>query len=48
MDDHNRLSKMGYTHEKPKLKEDNTNDKSDDSEGMDKVQLLKKNLRMKK
>tara|TARA_X000000950_G_scaffold285777_1_gene392638 strand:- start:1481 stop:2305 length:825 start_codon:yes stop_codon:yes gene_type:complete len=38
IDDHNRLSKMGYTHDKPKMKEDNTNDKSDDGEGMDKVQ----------
>ena len=55
VDDHNRLSKMGYTHDDPKkkedpshsvviksmkkkMKEDNTNDKSDDGEGMDKVQ----------
>ena len=53
--DHNRLTKMGYTHEDPKkkedashsvvirsqknkMKEDNTNDKSDDGEGLDKVQ----------
>lgn len=50
MDDHNRLSKMGYTHEKPKLKEDNTNDKSDDGEGMDKVQpkALKKKFKDRK
>ena len=55
VDDHNRLSKMGYTHDDPKkkedpshsvviksnkkkMKEDNTNDKSDDGEGLDKVQ----------
>ena len=53
--DHNRLTKMGYTHDDPKkkedpshsvvirsqkkkMKEDNTNDKSDDGEGLDKVQ----------
>ena len=53
--DHNRLTKMGYTPDDPKkkedpshsvvirsqkkkMKEDNTNDKSDDGEGLDKVQ----------
>ena len=64
VDDHNRLSKMGYTHDDPKkkedpshsvviksqkkkMKEDNTNDKSDDGEGMDKVQpkALKKKFK---
>jgi len=67
MDDHNRLSKMGYTHDDPKkkedpshsvviksqkkkMKEDNTNDKSDDGEGMDKVQpkALKKKFKDRK
>ena len=38
VDDHNKLAKMGYTHDDPKKKEDNTNDKSDDGEGLDKVQ----------
>ena len=67
VDDHNRLSKMGYTHDDPKkkedpshsvviksqkkkMKEDNTNDKSDDGEGMDKVQpkALKKKFKDRK
>ena len=67
MDDHNRLSKMGYTHDDPKkkedpslsvviksqkkkMKEDTTNDKSDDGEGMDKVQpkALKKKFKDRK
>ena len=67
VDDHNRLSKMGYTHDDPKkkedpshsvviksqkkkMKEDNTNDKSDDGEGMDKVQpkSLKKKFKDRK
>lgn len=34
-EDHERMSKMGYTHDKPK--EDASNDKSDDGEGLDKV-----------
>ena len=65
--DHNRLTKMGYTHDDPKkkedpshsvviksqkkkMKEDNTNDKSDDGEGMDKVQpkALKKKFKDRK
>ena len=67
VDDHNRLSKMGYTHDDPKkkedpshsvviksqkkkMKEDNTIDKSDDGEGMDKVQpkALKKKFKDRK
>jgi len=67
VDDHNRLSKMGYTHDDPKkkedpshsvviksqkkkMKEDNTNDKSDDGEGLDKVQpkALKKKFKDRK
>ena len=67
VDDHNRLSKMGYTHDDPKkkedpshsvviksqkkkMKEDNTNDKSDGGEGMDKVQpkALKKKFKDRK
>ena len=67
VDDHNRLSKMGYTHDDPKkkedpshsvviksqkkkMKEDNTNDKSDYGEGMDKVQpkALKKKFKDRK
>ena len=38
MDDHLRMKKMGYSHEKPNVKETNKNDKSDDGEGMDAVQ----------
>ena len=38
MDDHLRMKKMGYTHDKPEMKETNKNDKSDDGEGMDAVQ----------
>jgi len=34
-EDHEKFAKMGYTHDKPK--EDASNDKSDDGEGMDKV-----------
>lgn len=36
--DHVKMDKMGYTHEKPEVKEDNSNDKSDDGDGLDKVQ----------
>jgi len=38
MDDHLRMKKMGYGHDKPEMKETNKNDKSDDGEGMDAVQ----------
>lgn len=34
-EDHEKMAKMGYTHDKPK--EDASNDKSDDGEGLDKV-----------
>ena len=47
-EDHERMKKMGYTHDDPKTKakeEDASNDKSDDGEGMDKVD--KKALKMK-
>ena len=39
-EDHERMKKMGYTHDDPKTKakeEDASNDKSDDGEGLDKV-----------
>ena len=39
-EDHERMKKMGYTHDDPNTKakeEDASNDKSDDGEGMDKV-----------
>ena len=37
-EDHERMKKMGYTHDKPEeADEDASNDKSDDGEGMDKV-----------
>ena len=47
-EDHERMSKMGYTHDKPK--EDASNDKSDDGEGMDKVdkKALKKKFKDRK
>ena len=50
MDDHLRMKKMGYSHDDPSKKEDNTNDKSDDGEGMDKVQpkAIKKKFKDRK
>ena len=47
-EDHEKLAKMGYTHDKPK--EDASNDKSDDGEGMDKVdkKALKKKFKDRK
>ena len=43
------ITPNGYTHKNQKLKEDNTNDKSDDNEGFTKFNLaLKKNLRIEK
>ena len=52
-EDHERMKKMGYTHDDPKTKakeEDASNDKSDDGEGMDKVdkKALKKKFKDRK
>ena len=47
-EDHEKYAKMGYTHDKPK--EDASNDKSDDGEGLDKVdkKALKKKFKDRK